>query len=163
MMARCFKDSTGREWSVNVVVDTIEKVREIGVDLGDVTAQAMKRLAIDDVLLVRSLWLICEAQADKAGVNPQQFGESLFGDALDDAYEALRGALDDFFPRRKREFWRKMMEVDSRQQVETMQVGLETMDDPEIREQFSLAVRERAKAEVRKALTQLRSATDSPV
>lgn len=162
MMARCFKDSTGREWSVNVVVDTIEKVREIGVDLGDVTAQAMKRLAIDDVLLVRSLWLICEAQADKAGVTPQQFGESLFGDALDDAYEALRGALDDFFPRRKREFWRKMMEVDSRQQVETMQVGLETMDDPEIREQFSLAVRERAKAEVRKALTQLRSATGSP-
>lgn len=161
-MARCFKDSTGREWSVNVVVDTIEKVREIGVDLGDVTAQAMKRLAIDDVLLVRSLWFICEAQADKAGVNPQQFGESLFGDALDDAYEALRGALDDFFPRRKREFWRKMMEVDSRQQVETMQVGLETMDDPEIREQFSLAVRERAKAEVRKALTQLRSATGSP-
>lgn len=161
-MARTFSDSFGREWSVKVVVDTIEKVREIDVDLGDVTGQTMKRLAMDDVLLVRSMWLICEEQADKAGVTPRQFGESLFGDAIDDAYEALRGALDDFFPRRKREFWRRMMEADYRQQAESMQVGLETLDDPETQQQFSQAIRDRAKAEVSKALTRLRSATDSP-
>jgi hypothetical protein len=157
-----FKDSEGREWSVKVVVDLVEKVREIGVDLVDVTGQAMKRLANDDVLLVRVMWLICEQQADDQHVTPAQFGAAMFGDALDSAYEALRGALDDFFPRRKRDFWRKMMATDAAQQAAAMEIGLEALNDPATMEKITDAMRVRVKEEVKNALTQLQSVIASP-
>jgi hypothetical protein len=160
-MSRLFKDSDGREWSVRVVVGTVEKVREIGVDLADITGQQMKRLSTDDVLLVRVMWLVCEQQADQKHVTPEQFGEAMFGDTLDNAYEALRGALDDFFPSRKREFWRRMMATDEERQRSTMEASLAALDDPETRQKFDAAVRDRVKSEVNASLTRLQSAIAS--
>jgi len=157
-----FKDSESREWHVKVVVDLVEKVREIGVDLVDITGQTMKRLANDDVLLVRVMWLICDQQADERHVTPAQFGAAMFGDALDAAYEALRGALDDFFPRRKREFWRKMLETDTAQQVAAMEIGLEALNDPATIEKITVATRDRVRKEIQSALTHLESAIASP-
>ena len=157
-----FKDSTGREWFIKVVVDAIERIREIGIDLGDITGATMRRLLADDVLLVRTLWLLCEAQADRDGITPAQFGEAMLGDALDDGYEALRGSLDDFFPRRKRDYWRRMLAVEQEAQAEAMEVGLAALDDPVNKAEMSLALKERVREEIHKALKSLKSATDSP-
>ena len=136
-------------------------MREIGVDLGDITADTMKRLALDDVLFVRSLWLICEKQADERNITPADFGEALVGDCIDDAYEALRGALEDFFPKRKRNFFKRMMEADREVQVRAMEIGLEALTSPENRAQLTDAMTERVKEEVAQVLKRLRSATDS--
>ncbi len=153
-----FKDATGREWTLRINVGVIERVREIDVDLGDITAQTMKRLGLDDVLLVRSLWLICEEQADDASITAEKFGESLVGDCIDDAYAALRGALEDFFPKKKREFFRQMMEAEVASQTEAMELGLAALT--ENKAEASAAMQERITAEVKNALTRLRSATN---
>lgn len=159
---RFFCDSDGRRWPIKVTVDVIEKVREIGVDLGDVTGTTIRTLTNDDVLLVRSLWIICEAAAKTAGVTATQFGEALVGDVIDDAFDALRGSIEDFFPRRKREYWLKMIEADRDTQTEALRIGLESLNDQEIRSRISEAVRDRVKVEIEKSLTRLRSVTDSP-
>jgi hypothetical protein len=160
--ARKFTNASGVEWSIKVTVDVIERVREIGVDLGDVTAATLKRLSLDDVLLVRTLWLICEPQADALKVSPAQFGEDMLGQALDDAIEALRGSLEDFFPTRKREFFRRMVEMDRQAQERAMREGLAAMDDPETQAAMDQAMAGRIKSEIQNALTRLQSATASP-
>lgn len=158
-MARQFKNANGVQWTVKVTVDVIEHVREIGVDLGDITAATMKRLAMDDVLLVRTMWLVCEPQAEKAGVTPAQFGEAMVGDTLDDAYEALRGSLEDFFPSRKRSFWLKMLETDQEVQAKAMEMGLAALTDQASREQIDQALKTRIEAEMAATLKRLRSVT----
>lgn len=159
---RKFADNDGREWIVKVTTNTIEKIREIDIDLGDFTGQVMKRLAINDVLFVRVMWLICEQQADKEGITPAAFGESIFGDVLDTAYESLRGAMEDFFPSRKREYFRQMMKADEGVQAEALTIGLAAINDPANREAMTEAMRGRIAAEMTKALTSLKSATGSP-
>lgn len=158
-MVRKFKNAAGVEWIVKVTVDVIERVREIGVDLGDITAATMKRLAMDDVLLVRTMWLACEPQAEKAGVTPAQFGEAMVGDTLDDAYEALRGGLEDFFPSRKRSFWLKMLATDQEVQAQAMEMGLAALADQANKEEISRALKTRIEAEMAATLKRLRSAT----
>jgi len=161
-MARTFKDADGREWTVKVTVDVIERVREIDVDLGDLTTATIKRLAMDDVLLVRTLWLICEQQADARSISPGQFGEAMVGEPLETAFDALRGSLEDFFPPRKRAFWTAMVEADLASQAQALQIGMETLENRELREQFGQAMRDRVKAEIGTQLTRLKSATGSP-
>jgi len=156
---RTYKDADGREWAVKVTVDTIERVREIGVDLGDLTTETIKRLAMDDVLLVRTLWLVCEKQADERGISAAQFGEAMVGEPLENAFDALRGSLEDFFPPRKRMFWKSMVDAELANQAETFQVSLETLEDPQMRQQFSQAMRDRLKEEIANQLTRLKSAT----
>lgn len=158
-----FKDSTNREWLIKLNVDLIEKVRIFnGVDLVDITAASMKRLRVDEVLLVRTLWQLCEPQADKAGVTPEQFGESLFGDALDRGFEAVRGAVDDFFPSTKRDLWRRMMAVEAKQEAEALSIAIENLESPEVIAQTSEAMRTRIKSELDAALIRLRSVIASP-
>lgn len=157
-----FKDSIGREWLVKVTVDAIEKVREIGVDLGDISAATIRQLALDDVLLVRTLWLICEPQADTKGITPETFGEAMCGDPLEEAFEALRRSLDDFFPSRKRQFWRKAVEAELKTQANAMEIGMEAMSDPALQSKTAEAMRNRVKEEIQKSLKQLSAATDSP-
>jgi len=156
---RTYKDADGREWAVKVTVDTIERVREIGVDLGDLTTETIKRLAMDDVLLVRTLWLVCEKQADERGISSAQFGEAMVGEPLENAFDALRGSLEDFFPPRKRMFWKSMVDAELANQAETFKVSLETLEDPQMRQQFSQAMRDRLKEEIANQLTRLKSAT----
>ena len=158
-MVRKFKNAAGVEWIVKVTVDVIERVREIGVDLGDITAATMKRLAMDDVLLVRTMWLVCEPQAEKAGVTPAQFGEAMLGQALDDAFEALRGSLEDFFPPRKRDFWLKMLQTDQTVQATAMEMGLAALTNQANKDQIAQALKTRIEAEMAATLKRLRSAT----
>ena len=147
---------------MKVTVDVIERVREIDVDLGDLTTATIKRLAMDDVLLVRTLWLVCEQQADARSISPGQFGEAMVGEPLETAFDALRGSLEDFFPPRKRTFWTAMVEADLANQTQALQIGMETLENRELREQFGQAMRDRVKEEIARQLTRLKSATGSP-
>jgi len=159
---KAFKDSEAREWPISVTVDVIERVREIDVDLGDVSAATMRQIALDDVLLVRVLWIIVEPIADTRGVTADQFGSAMVGKPLEDAYDSLRGAIEDFFPPRKRGFWTAAVNADMASQAEAMAMGIEALEDTETKAAVSEAMRARLKAEMQKTLTQLKSATGSP-
>jgi O-acetyl-ADP-ribose deacetylase (regulator of RNase III) len=48
--------------------------------------------------LFGTLWILCESQADQAGVDEVAFVTGLGGDALGSAIEAFIEAVIDFFP-----------------------------------------------------------------
>lgn len=113
---RTFKDSTGREWTIDVTVGAVKRVRELTqVDLFSIFTQAGSAVFNDPVKLVDVLYALCRDQAEKMAVSDLQFGESLVGDSIEAAADAMVDAVVDFFPERRRDLHRRM--VDKSKQI----------------------------------------------
>lgn len=94
-----FKDRNDREWRLELDVPMVVALRtRVGFELGKaaVSERFGEILFGDPETLVRVLWVICEQQAEKAGVTPEQFGGGFNGQAVSDAVDALIGAITDF-------------------------------------------------------------------
>lgn len=161
-----FKDGNGKEWIVSLDGPTIREVRKlVGIDLAATDGSASERLYNDPVVLVDSLWVVCRKQAGTAGVTSEQFGAALVGDPIDDATKALIEAINDFFPKRRRE----AMQALTARMTETREAGmedaLEILLDPQTKEQIRGAMKVKAQTEIQNLLnelTQSPSATKSP-
>ena len=108
-----FEDSKGRQWVVHCDVGTIARVRrETGCDLAKLLAskEALQELADDPVRLVEVIWSVIEPQAETRSVSPEDFGSSLVGDAIERATDALVEAIIDFFPKRRGNLLRQLVE-----------------------------------------------------
>lgn len=98
-----FTDATGREWAVGLTVGLLRPLRGIGFGLDELKGTAVGTLAYaEPEKLVELAWLLCEPQADKAGVTPEQFGAAFDGDALDNFADAFMEAVLSFFPSLRR-------------------------------------------------------------
>lgn len=102
-----FQDKTGRTWSIEFDVGLLEMIRkETGVDFDDMTGDEAGRTAFADMLiggrgkkLVEVLWVMCEEQAAKEAITPEEFGRLFTARVLQDSSFALMEALADFSPR----------------------------------------------------------------
>ncbi len=101
---RTFKDSTGRAWTVEITVGSVQRARDLaGVDLLDPGAlnergeALMTRLALDLILFGQTLYALCKPQADAAGLNDEGFAGLLSGETLRGAYDAVWDEWADFF------------------------------------------------------------------
>ena len=105
-----FKDSADRDWSVEVNVAAVKRVRSMlgGLDLLD--PKVFNRLADDPVQLVDVLYVLCKPQADEKGITDEQFGRSMAGDALGRATDALLQEIVDFFHGGKRLVMSKVLQ-----------------------------------------------------
>lgn len=96
-----FTDTTGRVWQLKISVGSVKRVREAtSLLLPSMFDEGMKLLVLlttDYEKLVDVLYAVCKPEADAAGVGPEQFAESLGGDSLQQAMEALVRATADFF------------------------------------------------------------------
>jgi hypothetical protein len=101
---KTFKDNEGRSWDVTVNVDAIKRVRGlVDVDLLEAAdGKLIEKLVCDPVLLCDVIYALCRPQADRQSVSDEQFGQSMAGDAIDDATAALLEELVNFFPQAKR-------------------------------------------------------------
>ncbi|MDI1342507.1 MAG: hypothetical protein PSV22_00190 [Pseudolabrys sp.] len=92
-------------WLVVVSIGAVKRVRELaGVDLlrfFDPKQPLAAELSSDPIALASVLWSVCEPQATKLGVSAEEFGESLYGDAIASGAEALIEAMVDFSPHPK--------------------------------------------------------------
>lgn len=109
-----FVDANGRQWLIVVSIAAVKRVRELAeVDLlqfFDPKRPLAAELSSDPVALASVLWSVCEPQATKLGVSAEDFGESLYGDAIAGGAEALIGAMVDFSPHPKeREALRRVL------------------------------------------------------
>jgi len=99
---RAFKDNSGREWSIEITVAAIKRVRGLsGVDLMEVLEGAnglIEKLVRDPVLLCDVVYAVCKPQADERRVSDEAFGASMAGDAIEHATAALLEELVDFCP-----------------------------------------------------------------
>lgn len=107
-MAR-FKDSQGQEWEITIDVVEIRRVREaMGVDLG--LLGNILDLDEDVVKFADVLWVLCEEQAKKPGLDRDQFQRRIVGDVIQDAKNAIRNAYLFFCPTWQREAIEKAVE-----------------------------------------------------
>lgn len=134
---KTYKDCTGKEWGVSVTVGTIKRVKDlIGVNLLDaVSTDLIDKMRSDPVLLCDILYAVCKPQADADGVSDEAFGESLAGDAITSATEALLDEIVDFFPSSQRTTLRKALtkiEAAEKQIQAQMEAQVDAMMDEEI-------------------------------
>ena len=137
-----FTDNKGRKWDIVLNVNQMKRVRAVlGIDLvnvitldakGDVKVDLIDRIANDPCLLVDILCVLTEKQAASLGVSDIQFGESLAGDAIEDATKAFLDELVDFFPGAKRLFLQKAVTLARKYTLEMTSALEKALSDPEL-------------------------------
>jgi len=82
---RSFKDNEGRQWSVDINVAAIKRVRGLtGTDLMQVIEGTLiEKLICDPVLLCDVVYAICKPEADTRNVSDEEFGKAMAGDAIE--------------------------------------------------------------------------------
>ena len=137
-----FTDNKGRKWDIVLNVNQMKRVRAVlGIDLvnvitldakGEVKVDLIDRIANDPCLLVDILCVLTEKQAASLGVSDIQFGESLAGDAIEDATKAFLDELVDFFPGAKRLFLQKAVTLARKYTLEMISALEKALSDPEL-------------------------------
>lgn len=173
-----FKDANDREWTIKLDAPTILRVRSAtcdvpackhlqgygctGVDLADLEGKAQLQLRRDVVLLVNTLYLLCQPEAQRQGISDEQFGACLVGDAIRRATIAMDEAIADFFPEETRTILRAITAKDAEVRQLGMERALARINDPKLAEQFVAAMEAQLDEEVKNLLTPSSSATSSP-
>ena len=141
---KTYKDNEGREWQLSVNVGSLKRVKElVGFDLlgdnGDIS-QSLMELSRNPVLLGDVLYCLCKPQADKREISDIEFGESLAGDAVEQATKALIQEIVDFFPAQKRQRLQTLlgkMEAVEAKALELADVQISKMDINKLAKQAS--------------------------
>lgn len=158
-----FKDANGREWLVALDAPTIADVRqELKFDLAPPDGDPFKGLMADVVLRVNVLYVICREQCQKLNVTDREFGRALNGDAIASATEALVEAIGLFSHPRKRGQIKRMLELQQEAETAAVDLAMERMGSPELKQKLLAAAKDRMDAEIERALTGLRSVGDMP-
>jgi hypothetical protein len=101
-----FVDTNSDTWHVRVDVNAIQRVRDmVGLDLAEILDEGsdlIQKLDKDPVMLVRTIYAVMEPSIEKRDVTPEQFGERICGDVLQEATTAFLYALCAFFPLARR-------------------------------------------------------------
>lgn len=97
---RSFKDNQGRQWSVDINVTAIKRVRGLtGEDLMQVIEGTLiEKLIRDPVLLCDMVYALCKPEADARSVSDEDFGKGMAGDAIEAATTAVLEELVGFCP-----------------------------------------------------------------
>jgi len=99
---RSFKDNAGRQWSVEINVAALKRVRGLtGTDLMQVIEGTLiEKLIRDPILLCDVVYAICKPEADTRTppVSDEEFGKAMAGDAVEAATTAVLEELVGFCP-----------------------------------------------------------------
>lgn len=117
---RTFKDSLGRDWIIEVNYSAKQRVKAAcDLDLFDLAV--FQKIGADPTLLIDVIFGLCKPEIEKRGVTAEQFVDSLVGDAIEQASDALLQEIIDFFPSSRRTTLRKVLET--AQQVQAKAVA----------------------------------------
>lgn len=104
---RVFKDGSGRDWTMAVNYTVKQRVlAETGADLFDL--RVFEKLGDDTTLLLEVVCSAVKDQLEAKKITPQQFLDSLTGDSIEAAANALTEEIIAFFPQRRREVLKKL-------------------------------------------------------
>lgn len=95
-----FHDRTGEKWEIGFDLPMLPKVRAAGFDLNKIGKDAKELDVLDDPeKLGAVLWELCEEQAEKRDLSPEQFAQRFDGPAIWAARDAVIEAIADFSQR----------------------------------------------------------------
>jgi len=99
---KTFKDAKGREWTVDITVAAVRRIKDLAeVDLLallDKESDLWTSILRSPVLLGAVLHAACRPQVDGKPLSREEFDEGLAGKAITDALVALEEDLISFFP-----------------------------------------------------------------
>lgn len=150
---RNFKDCEGQTWGLRVDRASLRRVQaDCGVLLTSLFADEFALLTTlsEDVLAASDvLWSLSRLQAKERDITKERF-EELTDSVFEEAFKCMVEAVIDFFPQKKREAMRKLIEV-----AETAESQITTNIDK---------ITEKAREEFSEMLTAAlsRSSTNSP-
>ena len=78
--------------------------------LSEDVGEMVGSLAVDPVLLCDVIFVLVSDQAERNNITDEDFGESMAGEAIGKATEALLDEIVDFFPPRKRKVLRMALD-----------------------------------------------------
>lgn len=109
---RSFKDKHGTEWTVDVDLSLINRVRSAtGINLIDlVLGKAGDDVAEDLEKQGQILWAVCEDQARARNASPETFAKGMNGESMEKGFEAIAEGVADFLSPTRRDLARKVME-----------------------------------------------------
>lgn len=132
-----FRDRAGREWTVDITVLTVERVKAAcNLDLPDLVAdrmQALDSLLADPRKLVAVIFECCRPAAENAGLSVNALKEVFNGETADAAIEAWLEELIGFFPdARRRAALKKAIQGLRDLGTKVMELGAATITDAAI-------------------------------
>ena len=96
-----FTDCNQRTWTVAFDGLLLKELRDAqGIDLADVVSSVYLQLERDPALLTQALAFLCREQLAAQRLSPAEFSKGLIGRHLDEAFAALWGAAEVFFPQK---------------------------------------------------------------
>lgn len=118
-------------WIVSVLPYNVERVRaECGLDLLKALDGGEDTEKLSDYInLIKALWILCEEQAEKESVSREQFMRSILGDVLDEAENALLGAIIDFFPKSRRTLYQKAWTAGQTEREKATKLAIKSIDE----------------------------------
>ncbi len=96
-----FVDQNGRMWSLKATVNALKRIRDqVGVDLTRLLddKSIVEQAISNPETFVGIIYAWCEPQAQAAEIEPEEFGELMYGETCDLAHEAFKAELPLFFP-----------------------------------------------------------------
>jgi len=94
-----FTDTAARTWTVALDGLLLNELRDtLHIDLADVLSATYVQLERDPALLTKALAFLCREQLASQKVTASEFSKALIGRHLDEAFTALWGAAELFFP-----------------------------------------------------------------
>lgn len=99
-----FKDNIERTWTLSLNIATAKRVKDV-LDfdlLSDEIGDMVGKLSTDPVLLCDVIFVLVMEEAEKRSVTDVNFGESMAGEAIEHATQALLEEIVEFFPPKKR-------------------------------------------------------------
>ncbi len=135
-----FKDATGQDWSITINYSVRNVVKaKAGVDFFDI--EQIQTLVIlgdlkDCEKLAEVLFVLCGEQAEKLGLNPDQFAARFNGDVFEAACAALSREIANFFPKARRELLTKVVKKAASLQNLGMERANQMVDSDQMEKQM---------------------------
>lgn len=93
-----FTDAKGREWRISLTRGVLQQIKDdLAIDLLDLQSGVSQSLNLDLTAFCNLLFVVCEEQAKEAEIDDVQFGRSLDGATLKEAFDAFQAEYVDFF------------------------------------------------------------------
>lgn len=140
---KTFADNAGRNWTVQINVDAIKRVRDlVSANLLEVVeGKLLDRLVSDPVLLCDVIYAVCKPEADTKNVSDVDFGRAMAGDAIDAATTALLEELVDFFPQGRRKVLAKALNKLKALETAALKTVDARLDSPELERRMEMELR----------------------
>jgi hypothetical protein len=107
---RSFKDALGRTWTISIDIVVRDEIKSLlDIDVFGAIDGSLEQKISDPSVFAKLLYQLCKEQAEKNSIPEPQFCRGIQGDAFQEAWDALYGAIADFSPPRQRLLLLKVM------------------------------------------------------